>query len=184
MTASVSRPASTDSMISACPGRRSRILNTSRIFSSARSSAGDGGTAGDCSSGGALAARDPLPLPASRGNRNAPASSSSDRWMTRVGTPSSPTVVSGDCGSEEDGDAALGAAAPVEPAAAHASSSELRLYSCEIAHVAARRLPSTHSTHVHLLQNCDGGRSITTATQPDAGAGPKKPANHERRKQP
>jgi hypothetical protein len=50
--------------------------------------------------------------------------------MTIVGTPSSSAELAplGACSEEdEEGVAALEAAAPVEPAAAHASSSELRI---------------------------------------------------------
>ena len=125
-------------MISACPGRSDRMWKTSRIFSSARCSAGDGGGSGAL---GVMTAVCAALLMAAAGRGSAGGSGSSARRMTSVGTPSSATtrtpfvgsaaVVA--CSGSDEGEEELGAgtsdSAAAEPV--RGSSSELRLNSCQ-----------------------------------------------------
>src|SRR5450432_2398707 len=146
MTASVSRPASTDSMISACPGRSSRILKTSRIFSRARRSAGEGGGGG--ASGVITGAAAEIDAGSGSSSSRGPEPS---RRITIVGTPSSPVTrnrrprvgaAGGSAGESSKGDPTRGGSKAVAEslsgpsaaaiaAPARESSSELRLYSCK-----------------------------------------------------
>ena len=180
MTASVSRPASTDSMISACPGRSSRSRNTSRIFSSARCRA---------RARAARSGADTMRRRAGRHRRRRreigrgigrrPASA--DRRITIVGTPSSAALYAARLGF---GRAGIVQFEPRRPQAARDSSSELRLNSCKIGHVhvAAARPPtiprhSLATCPVHLLQSCHRRRVVAknrTPTDPSsAGAAQK-----------
>src|SRR5450432_412354 len=136
MTASVSRPASTDSMISACPDRSSRILKTSRIFSRARRSAGEGGGGG--ASGVITGAAAEIDAGSGSSSSSGPEPS---RRITIVGTPSSPVTrnrrprvgtAGGSRGGSKAADESLsGPSAAAIAAPARESSSELRLYSCK-----------------------------------------------------
>src|SRR6185436_3340526 len=103
------------------------MRSTSRIFSSARCNAGDGGSLGVDTMVGAAAVTDGAGVRSLDGRSS---SASALRRMTIVGTPSSAAA------APSDGDSADGTVSVLPgPLPARASSSELRLNSCQIAHV-------------------------------------------------
>ena len=181
MIASVSRPASTASMISAWPGRSSRRWNTSRIFSSARCSAGEGGAVGAATMVGALAVTD-------GGVRSVDAcgssSASAERRITIVGTPSSAAFAPADSDSADAGTVSVRRGLQ-GPGLRRRNSGSTPVKSGTYITLRLNRhlslvIPSLPHANVHLLQSCKspGGRRVRTATPTDpssAGAGPKNP---------
>src|SRR5882724_5588533 len=177
MTASVSRPASTDSMISAWPERSSRRWKTSRIFSRARSSAGEGGGGG--ASGvmtGAAAEMD------GAAGASSPSGPEPSRRMMIVGTPSAPVTrnrrpraeeedpgESAEGCSDEGGEWLSGSSAATIVAPARESSSELRLNSYQRTDGAPALCAPTRQTLVHPVTTNRvfvWGSAGKTSTQP------------------
>src|SRR5881394_2924875 len=160
------------------------MWNTSRIFSSARWSAGEGGSLGVADTMvGAPAVIEGGAGAGSLGGRMS-SSASPERRITIVGTPSSALVTPADW---EDAGTGTVSVLP-GPAAARASSSELRLNSCQIGHVRLTAVQPPHPrstaplavlphslTACTMLQSCTlPGSSLNNCDPSERRCGSKK----------